>query len=129
MDVRRRVFWLISLLIAVRGRPPTSFEGPPDRARGGHDVLSLRAAAHAAHDGNVYGDRARTCVDVRRAAPAPARCPGRPRTVAVREPDWARDGHEARVCPVADVPAAGVRYVDEESALGARPGAALSVEV
>ena len=53
--------------------------------------------AHAAHDGNVHGDRARTCVDVSRAAPAPTRCPGRPRTVAVRGPEWARDGHEARV--------------------------------
>ena len=128
MDVRRRVFWLISMLIAVRGRPPTSLERPSDRARGGHDVLSLRAAAHAAHDGNLYGDRARTCVDVRGVVPAPARCWGRPRTVAVRAPDWAHDGHEARVCPVADVHAAGVRHVDEGSALGGSVEAALSVE-
>ena len=48
--------------------------------------------------------------------------------VAVRAPDWAHDGHEARVCPVADVHAAGVRHVDEGSALGGRVEAAPSVE-
>jgi len=52
------VFRLIRLLIAVRGGPPASFEGPPDRAHGGHDALSLRAAAYVAHDGSLYGDRA-----------------------------------------------------------------------
>ena len=48
--------------------------------------------------------------------------------VAVRAPDWAHDGHEARVCPVADVHAAGVRHVDEGSALGGSVEAAPSVE-